>query len=158
MNNSEQTLVLAKNLPSRMLWFQTETTQERGTVMVVDFTFLHVDTSEALMEHMQQKLEKLLKFEMKPMETKVVFTMQKHDCIVDVNIVEGRKKFKAQASCEDFYRAADQVVNKLVRQLSKDKHRVKEHRNVAASHYGKLAMMTDEMSVDFHREPPRKVG
>lgn len=97
--------------------------------MKMDYTFLHVDSSEALVEHFHDRFTKLLKFELKPMDVHVVFSMERHECIVDVQIIEGRRKFKATGLSDDFYRSVDMAVNKLHRQMSKEKKRLKDHKN-----------------------------
>lgn len=97
--------------------------------MKLEYTFLHVDTSDALVEHFQSRFEKLLKFEMKPMDVHVVFSQMRHECIVDVQILEGRRKYKAQGISTDFYRSSDMVVNKLWRQMSKEKKKLKDHKH-----------------------------
>jgi ribosomal subunit interface protein len=97
--------------------------------MKLEYTFLHVDTSDALVEHFQSRFEKLLKFEMKPMDVHVIFSSQRHECIVDVQIMEGRRKYKAQGIANDFDRSVDMVVNKLWRQMSKEKKKLKDYKH-----------------------------
>jgi putative sigma-54 modulation protein len=126
--------------------------------MKVDFTFLHVDSSDALMQYTEERLNKIEKFELKPMEVHVQFSMLKHECTVDVTIIEGRRKFKAHTTTEDFYKSVDSVSNKLSRQMSKDKRRLKQHKNPEASHYGQLARLNEELESDFSKEPLRKHG
>lgn len=127
--------------------------------MKVDFTFKHVDTSESLMEYARERLSKVEKFELKPMDVHFVVSMVKHDCTVEVQVEEGRRKFKAAATTNDFYRAVEMVVNKLTRQMSKDKRRVKHHKNPDRSKAGKLARLTPELETDFTAAKPlRKTG
>lgn len=126
--------------------------------MKVDFTFKHVDTSEPLMEYARERCEKIEKFELNPMEIHFVVSMLKHECIVETYVEEGRRKFKASASSDDFYRSVEMVINKLARQMSKDKRRMKAHKNADKSHYGKLARLTPEMEADYLSRPLRKAG
>ncbi len=126
--------------------------------MKLEYTFLHVDTSDALIEHFEDRFTKVSKFEMKPMDVQVVFSMQREECQVDVHVLEGRRKFQAHGVSNDFYRCVEMVVNKLVRQLSKDKSRLKDHKNHQASHLGKMDRLTPQMEMDFKRDPVRKVS
>ena len=126
--------------------------------MKLGYAFLHMDASDALMDHFETRFEKALKFELKPMDVQVVFSMEKHECIVDINILEGRRKFKAHAVSGDFHRSVDMAVNKLIRQMSKDRRRLKEHKNPQASHIGKLARLNDALEIDFSRTPLRKAS
>ena len=107
--------------------------------MKVDFTFKHVDSSEALMDYARDRIDKLSKFELNPMDVHFVVSLAKHECTIDVQVDEGRRKFKATATSDDFYRSVEMVVNKLWRQMSKDKRRLKGHKNPELSVYGKIA-------------------
>lgn len=126
--------------------------------MKLDYTFLHVDSSEALVERFEARFAKLLKFELKPMDVQVVFSVERHECIVDVNILEGRRKFKAAGISNDFYRSVDMVVNKLLRQMSKERRKLRDHKNVGASHEGKLNRLQSDLASDYSRAPLRKTG
>jgi putative sigma-54 modulation protein len=126
--------------------------------MQVDFTFKHVDSSESLMEYARDRVEKIEKFELNPMDVHFTVSMERHECIVEVSVVEGRRKFKATASSGDFYRSVEMVVNKLSRQMSKDKRRLKHHKNPERSNYGKIARLTPSLESDFSAPPLRKVS
>ena len=73
--------------------------------MKVGFTFKHVDTSDALLEYASERCEKIEKFELNPMDVQFIISTLKHECIVEVHVEEGRRKFKASASSDDFYRS-----------------------------------------------------
>lgn len=126
--------------------------------MKVEFTFKHMDSSDALMQYARERCEKIQKFELNPMDVHFVMSMHKHECIVEVYVEEGRRKFKASATSEDFYRSVEMVVNKLTRQLSKDKRRLKAHKNIEQSSYGQLARLTPALEMNFDVRPLRKTG
>lgn len=126
--------------------------------MKVDFAFKQVDTSEALMKYALERCEKIGKFELNPMDIHFMVSMLKHECTVEVHVEEGRRKFKASATSDDFYRSVDMVVNKLTRQMSKDKRRLKHHKNPERSTYGQLSRLTPELETDFSGRTLRKVG
>jgi putative sigma-54 modulation protein len=126
--------------------------------MKVDFTFKHVDVSDSLMEYARERLEKLVKFELKPMEVHFTVSMQKHECIIDVHVVEGRRKFKAEAVSDDFYRSVEMVINKLRRQLSKDKRRLKHHKSPERSAEGELSRLNEQLEPPYLSDKFRKVG
>jgi len=126
--------------------------------MKVDFTFKHVDASEALVAYATGRCEKIEKFELKPMDIHFIVSMVKHECTVEVFVEEGRRKFKASATSNDFYRSVEQVINKLTRQMSKDKARVKAHKNPENSNYGKMARLSPSLEPDFIPRPLRKTG
>lgn len=126
--------------------------------MKVDFTFKHVDTSEAFMEYARHRLDRIEKFELNPMDVHFTISMLRQECTVDVTVLEGRRKFKATATSDDFYRSLEMVVNKLSRQMSKDKRRLKAHKNADRSTYGQISRLTPELSSDFLARPLRKAG
>lgn len=134
--------------------------RERGIgFMKVDFTFKHVDTSESLMQYAIDRCEKIEKFELNPMDVHFIVSMIKHECTIEVHVEEGRRKFKASATSDDFYRSVEMVMNKLTRQMSKDKRRLKHHKNPDKSHYGKLARLNESLESDFATDRPvRKVS
>lgn len=127
--------------------------------MKVDFSFKQVDASEALVQYASERVAKIAKFELNPMDVHFTVSMLKHERSVDVDLVEGRRKFKAHATADDFYRAVEMVINKLTRQLSKDKRRMKHHKNPERSTYGQIARLTPELDTDFSPERSlRKAG
>lgn len=127
--------------------------------MKVDFTFKHIDSSESLMDYARDRIDKIEKFELNPMDIHFVVSGKNPECTVEVSVVEGRRKFKAHATSDDWYRSVEMVVNKLARQLSKDKRRLKGHKNPERSHYGKLARLNEALETDHLVDRPlRKAG
>ncbi|MDZ4082673.1 MAG: ribosome-associated translation inhibitor RaiA [Bdellovibrionales bacterium] len=122
--------------------------------MKVGFAFRNVDTSDLLMEYMTERLEKLQRFELNPMDVHVVVSMVRHECSVEVTMLEGRRKYKANAVSDDFYRSVEMCVNKLQRQLSKERRRQHDinQRRPEQSVEGKLSRLTPGLDVDFTRE------
>lgn len=126
--------------------------------MKVEFTFKHVDVSDALMEYARERLEKIVKFELKPMDVHFTVSMQRHECIIDVSVFEGRRKFKAEAVSDDFYRSVEMCINKLWRQLSKDKRRLKGHKSPERSAEGELSRLNEQLEPPYLSDKFRKVG
>ncbi len=122
--------------------------------MKVGFAFRSVDTSDPLMEYMTERLEKLQRFELNPMDVHVVVSMVRHECSIEVTMIEGRRKYKANAVSDDFYRSVEMCVNKLQRQLSKERRRQHDmnQRRPELSAEGKLARMTPQMEVALPRD------
>jgi ribosomal subunit interface protein len=122
--------------------------------MKLGFAFRSVDSSEALMSHLSDRLEKLGRFELNPMDVQVIISMVRHECSVEVTMTEGRRKYKANAVSDDFYRSAEMCVNKLQRQLSKERRRKHDinHRRPEQSTEGKLARLTPTLESDYKRD------
>lgn len=126
--------------------------------MKIDYSFKHLDASQALMGYTEERLAKIEKFEIKPMDVHVVYSMQRHECMIEVTVLEGRRKFKATSVSTDFYRAVDNMINKLTRQMAKDKTKLKYHKRPELSHFGKISSLTPELEYEPTPERLRKVG
>ncbi|MDX9731500.1 MAG: ribosome-associated translation inhibitor RaiA [Bdellovibrionales bacterium] len=122
--------------------------------MKVGFAFRNVDTSDILMNYMTERLDKLERFELNPMDVHVVVSMVRHECSIEVTLQEGRRKYKANAISDDFYRSAEMCVNKLQRQLSKERRRQHDlnHRRPERSVEGKISRLTPQLESDFTKE------
>ncbi len=119
--------------------------------MKVDFAFKNVDSSDLLMDYMVDRLDKLERFELNPMDVHVLVSMMRHECCIEVSMQEGRRKYKATAVSTDFYRSVEMCVNKLQRQLSKERRRQHDinQRRRDQSVEGKLARLTPQLESDF---------
>ena len=122
--------------------------------MKVGFAFRNIDSSDLLMDYMSERLERLERFELNPMDVHVVVSMVRHECSVEVTMTEGRRKYKAHAVSDDFYRSVDRCVNKLQRQLSKERRRQHDmnQRRPNQSQEGKMARLNDQLEVDYRRD------
>jgi ribosomal subunit interface protein len=106
------------------------------------------------MNYMTERLDKLERFELNPMDVHVVVSMVRHECSIEVTLQEGRRKYKANAISDDFYRSAEMCVNKLQRQLSKERRRQHDlnHRRPERSVEGKISRLTPQLESDFTKE------
>ena len=122
--------------------------------MKVGFAFRNVDSSDLLMDYMTERLEKLGRFELNPMDVHIVVSMVRHECSIEVTMTEGRRKYKANAVSDDFYRSAEMCVNKLQRQLSKERRRQHDinQRRPDQSVEGKLARLTPQLDSDYKKD------
>lgn len=127
--------------------------------MKVEFVFRNVDSSDLLMNYMKDRFEKLERFEMNPMGVHVTVSMMRHECHIEVTIQEGRRKYKAISVSDDFYRSAEMCVNKLQRQLSKERRRQHDlkQRRPERSNEGKLAQLNPRMEFPYD-QLYKKVG
>ena len=132
--------------------------------MKVEFTFLHVDSSEALKTRAMEKLEKVDTFEHKPMDIQIIISQFRHDCLVEINVLEGRRKFQASGVSNDFYKSLDKAVEKLKKQLSKGKRRMKHHKhhdhihNLYELNAGKKRELEQEFEDEFDELIYRKAA
>ncbi len=132
--------------------------------MKVEFTFLHVDSSDALKARALEKLQKIDTFEHKPMDIHIIISQFRHDCLVEINVLEGRRKFQASGVSNDFYKSMDKAVDKLRKQLSKGKRRMKHHKhhdhihNLYELNGGKKRELEQEFEAEFDEMIYRKAA
>ena len=99
--------------------------------MQFQFSFKHMETSQALQEYAREKLTtKIEKFVTKPIEVQVTFSVDRHVQHALCTLVGGDGfSLNVEHSCEDMYGSVDRMVDKLGSQLKKKKDRLKGHKN-----------------------------
>ncbi len=96
--------------------------------MKITFTFRHMDSSDALKEHTASKLERLSRFEDRELSIAVTFTTEKFHKSVEFQVTNASSTFVAGETRDDMYEAIDLAIDKLDRQLSRDKSKRKHHK------------------------------
>ncbi|MBF0492311.1 MAG: ribosome-associated translation inhibitor RaiA [Deltaproteobacteria bacterium] len=97
--------------------------------MQIHVTFRHLETSEALRDHADKKMEKFKKYLHEPIEVHLVFSVQKkiHQ-VAEVTIKAKHFHFHGIEESEDMYTSIDKLASKVERHLVKHKEKVKDHR------------------------------
>lgn len=97
--------------------------------MNVTVTFRHLQATDAIKNHVEDKLSKFKKYLIRPIEAHVILSVEKfrHQCEVTL----AARDFRAMALevSDDLYTSIDQAVHKLERQVKKHKEIVKEHKH-----------------------------
>ena len=134
----------------------------KGELMKFGHSFKHHDVSEALISYAEEKMQKLLRYEIKPGTAHFTYSSQRHHCLVEVNIMGGEHIFHAKAKTNDWHASVDNVVERLETQMKKRKNVVKAHRYPEKSREGRMELLTAEMDTDYTRLDPgaadKKVG
>jgi len=84
--------------------------------MNITITFRHMEGTDAVKNHVREKLAKLQKFLRTAMTAQVTLAVEGLDHVADVNIASGSAHFHATESTQDMY-AIDMVHDKLERQI-----------------------------------------
>jgi len=84
----------------------------------------NVDITDALRDTVQSKLGKLDKFFNKELEAQATLSVQKNRHIIEVTIPINGSILRAEESTEDMYSSIDKAVDKLTRQLRKQKNKL----------------------------------
>jgi len=106
--------------------------------MRFDVRFKGLNHSDFLENAVVEKFSKLIKLEIKPVTVQVTFRTEGHQKVCDVYIRGLNSPFRAQGAEESFLESLDDCVEKLWRQMSKEKSRVKNHKNREQSSLGRL--------------------
>lgn len=102
--------------------------------MQVHVTFRHVESTEALKKHVEDKLIKLKKYLPDPALAHVILSVEKfrHQC--EVVLTSSHFRATAVETSENMYTSIDMAIHKLEGQARKHKEIVKEHKNHLSTH------------------------
>lgn len=115
--------------------------------MKVSCQFKSLQWSDALVEYTEDKLQKVRKYELKPIQVHVTYSAERHRKSVEMHIVGRDVSISGRGYGENFLEAVDKVVGKLTRQLSKRKQKIKAHRSFEQSRYGKLDRLNEQLEM-----------
>ncbi len=90
--------------------------------------FKNLDSSEDLKTYVQSKLDRFDKFLDNPAMATVVLSMEKFRRIAEINISGDKLNIKGKEETEDIYSAVDNVLDKLQKQIKKNKQKIKARR------------------------------
>ena len=96
--------------------------------MKISYAFRQMDSSEGLKDHTSQKLARLARFEEREMSIQVTFQMERYQRSVELQVTGSYGVFVSSETREDMYEAIDLAIDKLDRQLSRNKSKRKHHK------------------------------
>jgi len=96
--------------------------------MQTSITFKNLDPSESLKSYIRNKLDRFDKFLDNPAVATVVLTVAKFRRIVEINITGDRLNINSREETDDMYSAIDMVLDKLDKQIKKNKQKIRKHR------------------------------
>ena len=97
--------------------------------MKLTVTFRHMDASEAIKQHVEDKLERLKKYFPDPVSAQVVLSTERYRHQIDVSItLTNGTAIKGKEVSEDMYTAVDLVMDKVDRQIRRYKDKITSHR------------------------------
>ncbi len=109
--------------------------------MKTSVTFKNIEPSEPLKSYVSDKLDRFDRFLDSPAEANVVLQVEKFRHIAEINI-NGRKfNIIAKEETNDMYSAIDMALDKISKQIRKNKEKVKDRRNTT-----KKSLMPDELT------------
>lgn len=110
--------------------------------MNITVTFRHIESTEAIKAHVEDKLEKFKKYLISPIDVHVILSVEKFRQKCEIILTSKHFRATAVETSENLYTSIDQAEYKLERQLKKHKEILKEHKHLKS--VGQTAMMAEE--------------
>lgn len=99
-----------------------------SNMLETTFTFRNMDSTDALREHAMDKLSKLDKYLIKPATAHVIFNMDGSRHVAEITLnINGRRHIGTDTT-NDMYMSVDGAVEKIKKQISRTKERIKGHK------------------------------
>ena len=115
--------------------------------MKFNHKFRGLKRSEELESFLEERFEKLEKFEMKPIAITATYSVERHSCTVSIQISGQEIQMRASATEAAFLDAIEKVTQRCVRQLSRKKAKVQNHKCYERTKLSRLErLMADEES------------
>jgi putative sigma-54 modulation protein len=122
-------------------------------------TFINLDPSETLKEYAYEKLDRFDKYVENPAKANVVLTVEKFRHVADINISADGFVVNGHEETSDMYSAIDMALDKLEKQIIKNKKKFKKRRSTAAR--SKMLRYEEEVEAaspgDLGEEMPSRV-
>ncbi|MBW1692809.1 MAG: ribosome-associated translation inhibitor RaiA [Deltaproteobacteria bacterium] len=96
--------------------------------MQTSVTFKNIEPSEHLKSYVGDKLNRFDKYLYNPAEANVVLSVEKFRHMAEINITGDRLNINGKEETDDMYSAIDMVLDKLEKQIKKNKQKIREHR------------------------------
>ncbi|MEJ2656253.1 MAG: ribosome-associated translation inhibitor RaiA [Desulfobacterales bacterium] len=96
--------------------------------MQTSVTFKNIDPSENLKAYVGEKLDRFDKYLYNPAEANVVLSVEKFRHMAEINIIGDRLNIYGKEVTDDMYSAIDIALDKLEKQIKKNKQKIRKHR------------------------------
>jgi putative sigma-54 modulation protein len=99
--------------------------------MHTSVTFKNIDPSDNLRAYVEDKLDRFDRFLDSPAEANVVLSVEKFRHIAEINIIGRKLNIVGKEETNDMYSAIDMVLDKIGKQLKKNKEKIRDRRGGA---------------------------
>jgi ribosome hibernation promoting factor len=96
--------------------------------MQVMVTFRHVEPTEGLRQHAEEKVQRVHKYLRRPIEAHVILSVEKQRHIAEVQLTANHLNVTATEETDDLYSAIDLAMTKIERQVKKHTAKIKDHK------------------------------
>jgi putative sigma-54 modulation protein len=96
--------------------------------MQVMVTFRHVEPTEGLRQHAEDKVQRVHKYLRRPIVAHVTLSVEKQRHIAEVQLTANHLNVTATEETNDLYSAIDLAMTKIERQVKKHTAKIKDHK------------------------------
>lgn len=95
--------------------------------MEINVTFRHAESSKVLKDHIEDKIQRLSKYFIKPTNAHITLNVEGTRHVAEIIFSENHGLFNARALSHDMYLSVDRALAKIERQIKKYKEKIKGH-------------------------------
>lgn len=92
------------------------------------FTFRNMDSTDALRDHALDKLDRLDKYLIRPATAHIIFNLDGTEHVAEITLNFKGHRYVGTGKSSDMYTSVDDAVDRLKKQISRTKERVKGHK------------------------------
>lgn len=96
--------------------------------METNFTFRNLEPTDGLKSHALQKMDKIRKYLIKPITAHFIFSLDKFRKRCEITLVDSGTEYIGSETSTDMYQSIDRAIDRILRQLKKNKERIKGHK------------------------------
>jgi len=122
--------------------------------MQTSLTFKNLDPSDNLKSYVRDKLDRFDKLLDNPAEASVMLSVEKFRHIAEINIIGDRLNLIGKEETNDMYSAIDMALDKLDKQIKKNKQKIREHRGASKA---RIVDLMDEETTILENESGKQI-
>jgi putative sigma-54 modulation protein len=108
--------------------------------MQLSITFRHMDASDSIREYAQERVERVNKYIDRAGEAHVVLSLERHLHNAEIQIQSGSWVLRGREKSEDMHASIDGAMEKIERQLTRQKEKIKNHHSHRYAHHQQHAV------------------
>jgi putative sigma-54 modulation protein len=119
-----------------------------------------MEPTDAIREYAERKLQKVKRYLDEPIEASVVLSVEKYRNIADVTLSAGRNVLNCREQTEDIYSAIDMALDKMERQIKKQKEKIKAKKGRGKPDREAFAQEVEGLDIAAEQQPEweRRIG
>ncbi len=114
--------------------------------MDTHLTFRRMESTDAIKEYTENKLEKIKKYVQEPLGIHVIFSKERFQYLIEINLSGNGLDLHAEDRNEDLYAAIDLVMDKVEKQLRRLRDKRKNKKSPNHNRSFKVAVLAQDSS------------